>query len=234
MKAKFIPKLFNTEMVIALLNGTKNQTRRTKGLEKVNRNPNDLRFDRYALDMDFKKIGVIFSNEKEEIHIPFKENIGDVLWVRETFVNGLEMYDGSFVYDEHGNYKHKTWYKADKDLDNWYDGNSDFPTNKIPWKPSLFMPKQACRLFLEVTEITVERLNDISESDAINEGIEVLGYDEGTVYKDYINLHSETKDPVLSYCTLWQKINGINSWNDNPWVWVIKFKKIDKPENFNN
>jgi hypothetical protein len=229
---KFIPKLFNTEMVIALLNDTKNQTRRTKGLEKLTNHYFQSLVHHATGQFTFVENGNYNPTEDDVIKVNPPANIGDVLWVRETFVTGLEMYDGSFVYDEHGDYKHKTWYKADNDLDNWYDGNSDFPTDKIPWKPSLFMPKQACRLFLEVTEITVEQLNNISESDAINEGIEVLGYDEGTVYKDYINLHSETNDPILSYHTLWQKINGINSWNKNPWVWVIKFKKIDKPESF--
>lgn len=120
---------------------------------------------------------------------------GDVLWVRETFSNA-----------EFSGFNYKANYDAG---------------NPFKWKPSLFMPKTACRIFLQITNIRVERLQDISESDAVNEGI---------------NLNNISGDfehtPVQEFETLWQSINGKESWCKNPFVWVVEFKQIPKPLNF--
>lgn len=88
---------------------------------------------------------------------------------------------------------------------------ADYPNLKIPkWKPGIHMPKEACRIFLKVTEVKVESLQDISQEDAKAEG--VLRVD---LFRD-----------------LWKSINGPESWESNPWVWVISFERIKKPENF--
>jgi hypothetical protein len=122
---------------------------------------------------------------------------GDVLWVRETFCgDGLEIpfdYKANFTKDAHG----------------------------TGWKPSLFMPKAACRIFLQITNIRVERLQDISESDALAEGI-----DREKLSGDFEHT------PVQEFENLWQSINGEESWEENPFVWVIEFKQIEKPTNF--
>lgn len=83
------------------------------------------------------------------------------------------------------------------------DGN---PTDE-PWKPSIFMPRAAARIFLEVINVRVERLQSISDADAKAEGF----------------------DSVDSFFALWQKINGTESLAVNPWVWVYEFKVIPKP-----
>ena len=75
------------------------------------------------------------------------------------------------------------------------------------WKPSIFMPKEACRIFLKVTDVRVERLQSISEADARAEGV----------------------DSVDAFFALWQKINGTESLAANPWVWVYEFEVIPKP-----
>jgi len=132
--------------------------------------------------------------------------VGDVLWVRETWqkVNGNEYL-----------------FKANSLGDN------------LKWKPSIFMPKAACRIFLEITDIKVERLKDISEDDAIAEGIErIPGLPFVVRWKDYTHDDNELLYARNSFKSLWVKINGAKSLSANPFVWVISFKKITKPQNF--
>ena len=83
------------------------------------------------------------------------------------------------------------------------------------WKPSIFMPREACRIFLKVTNVRVERLQDISDHDVIAEGIVM----EKTPFIE----------PCNAFASLWESINGIGSWALNPWVWVYEFKQIEKP-----
>lgn len=133
--------------------------------------------------------------------------IGDGLWVRETVAPLTKGYA----------------YRADDGI---------IPEAKIwKWKPSIFMPKDACRLFLEVTEIKVERLQDISEEDSMLEGVEYIQSSLPT-WKDYLRPKNLYMSAYSSFKSLWISINEEESWNENPWVWVIKFKIIDKPENF--
>jgi hypothetical protein len=153
---------------------------------------------------------------------------GMTLWVRETWCEPI-LFDG---------FEQDYYYKADNiqrsDIRSRHIGNK--------WKPSIFMPKEACRIFLKLKSIRIERLKDISESDAIAEGIERWTEErmksKPTHYKVYFqnckpeDLCSYTSDPIDSYETLWQKINGEKSWSENPWVWVYSFEKINKPEKF--
>lgn len=141
--------------------------------------------------------------------------VGDLLWVRETF-----LWDWA-DYPE----RTKKYYvhKAD---------NPNFPmASGEHWKPSIFMPKDACRIFLEITDIRAELLQDISFSDARWEGLERSSDASGhTWYKNYLEtIPHNYKDPKESFSSLWAKINGWDSWTSNPWVWVITFKKINKP-----
>ena len=137
---------------------------------------------------------------------------GDVLWVRET-----SFYDVD-------NEEHR--YAADM-------CKSDIEFFKGFWKPSIHMPKAAARIWLEITNVRVERLQEISEEDAIGEGVEIIHTAEPTVhvYKKYnIKEYLGTTNPVVSFTTLWHSINGPESWNSNPWVWVVEFKQINKPK----
>ena len=100
------------------------------------------------------------------------------------------------------------------------------------------MPKKRARIFLEVTNVRVERLKDIYEEDAISEGIDK----KGDLYFNYfeskllgIGLQKEyfyKEIPKVSFMSLWSKINGEDSWKANPWVWVYEFKVVEKPKDF--
>ena len=198
---KFIPILFSTPMVQAILDGRKTMTRRTIKFPK-GWVAEDNAWDWAALREYYPKWGCPYGQ------------IGDVLWVRETF-RGIEQDFGSPRYE----------YKATEKI-NLID----------KWKPSLFMPKSACRIFLEITNVRVERLQDISEEDSMAEG--VIDYEDGT-FKNYFKQKGfkdedgvECLSAKASFLSLWCSINGIDSWESNPFVWVVEFKRIDKPVNF--
>jgi hypothetical protein len=121
---------------------------------------------------------------------------GDLLWVREAF-----QHDGyGYLYKS---YNSKL---ADK------------------WKPSIHMPKVAALIWLRVTDISVERLKEISEDDAKSEGVEI----NGRSWKDYFDKTNDygCGDAVSSFRSLWESINGKESWEANPWVWVISFEVV--------
>jgi len=113
---------------------------------------------------------------------------GDHLWVRETFkpINEMECH-----------------YRAQI---GWHVGG--------PWKPSIFMPRKFSRITLEITGVRVERLKDISEADAMAEGITLRGT---TRFEN---------ECCIAYKQLWDSINGPGAFEKNPYVWVIEFKKL--------
>ena len=133
-----------------------------------------------------------------------KYKIGDILWVRETWQH-TKCLNINFE-DENYGYVYKADEQPWEDYEHW------------TWKPSIFMPKEACRIFLKIKSIRVERLNEITEADALAEGverwIEERMKSKPTHYKVYFqnckpeDLCSYTSDPIDSYETLWQKING--------------------------
>ena len=207
------PILLNTEMVKASLKekNPKTQTRRTNGLEVINKYSNDWRF----LQTDSINGEYVWQHKTDIKRVFVKEcpygQVGDVLWVRETW----SKLNSQYVY------------KADY--------NNGIPANEIElsdgsiidyakWKPSIHMPKEACRIRLKIKSVRVERLSDISEQDAIAEGIELIG----SRWKQYLKtrLDKTVENPKYSYITLWESINGAMSWEKNPWVWVIEFERI--------
>ncbi|WP_445454087.1 hypothetical protein [Flavobacterium sp. 25HG05S-40] len=215
MKTK--PILFSTPMVQAILNGTKTQTRRVLK-PQPKETPNGLYFD--APGCKLSNGNLRYSG----IHTPWNDKpygqVGDVLWVREKFrilrhcdtkeIAGYEFIAG-----------HEEFYKVRE---------NQMP--KVKWKPSIHMPKEACRLFLQIKSIRVERLNDITETDAIAEGIERINPEGMMAFRSYAVKHDTEVFPIVSFHTLWQKINGPTSWVKNSFVWVIEFEQIEKPKDF--
>lgn len=217
MKTK--PMLMSTTNVEAILEDRKTQTRRIQGLKEINKNPDDW-------EIFFEGNGVIFENKSLYKNIVCQPKVkkGDILWVRETFKKT------DFLHPSDDNYGYI--YKASKNGREWER------TEQWAWKPSIFMPKEGCRLFLEVTNVRIERLNDISEDDAIAEGIKPIRnwHNEGrhNGWKDYSRSDELTAhiNPINSFRSLWESINGKDSWNQNPWVWVYDFKRVEKPNHF--
>jgi len=142
--------------------------------------------------------------------------IGDVLWVRETH----QYTDASLNFQP--GYVYKATDPDWETMEGW------------KWNPSIHMPKAACRLWLKVTNVRVERLQDISEEDAIAEGIERINPEGLLAFKSYAVDYPATVFPYVSFQTLWHKINGRESWEANPWVWVIEFEPCEMPKNFLN
>jgi len=208
---KMKPILFSTAMVQALLAGTKTQTRRVIKPQPVS---------------DFDSGYVFWGKHQFDIHgMPYFEELpklakyqpGDFLWVRETWTeNGL------------GYYRYKAdWDDPSKGL---FIGPSIPDKFRNKWKPSIFMSRKASRLFLEVTEVRAERLQDISEEDAKAEGVLYYG-DDCDDYKnyEYNDVYGDdwgVKTAKASYETLWESINGHGSWDLNPWVFVYTFKIV--------
>ncbi|WP_315055192.1 hypothetical protein [Chryseobacterium indoltheticum] len=206
MKTK--PILFSTEMVEANLAGRKTNTRRI--VEDIHTG-----FLEWAFKEKKNLAGWIFTHAKYQM--------GDIVWVRETFIDVDQKAEKYF----NGVRFH---YKADKTFVGCW-----------PWKPSIHMPKEAARQFIKILSVKVQRLQDISKSDSIEEGILPLTMSSaqliemGQLYFDYskpADLLNDGLDPVCSFKSLWQKINGEGSWNKNPFVWVYEYEIIEKPENF--
>lgn len=229
-----IPVLFKTPMVQRILVDRKNMTRRLRGLKYINEHPDNWEFLNTSDKLDFPrpadckypdrlwyKWTNIHNNGKSFItQCPYGKP-GDILWVRENWCEPV-LCDG---------FEKDYYYQAD-DIK-----VTDFASRFInfKWKPSIHMPRKACRILLQVEEIRVERLQDITEADAIAEGIhpdsggwksyEIIH--EGK-HKGEVNPHSivPNRSPITSYKELWQSINGLDSWDKNPWLWVVKFKKL--------
>lgn len=177
------PILFSTPMVQAIIEGRKTQTRRVVK-EKVVEEYFD--YDDWVSSVG-KPEGVSCTRmyEKEFFLNRCSYQVGDILWVRETFCPLSNR---------------KYLYKAN----HLPPAEIEF----IKWKPSIFMPKEACRLFLKVTDVRAERLHDISDEDARAEGVKT---DYGSYRHGFIDL--------------WKSINGEQSWNDNPFVYALTFEK---------
>ena len=209
---KEIPMLFSNEMVQALLAGRKTMTRRVIkqaiGWDAVWK-PTKIKEEhldgipRYEM-----RVGTQYS--LPWFKCPYGQ-VGDILWVRES-VSYFRQADGRIQ-------REKTKYKADEK----WNGNK-----LIKWKPSIHMPKEACRLKLKITNIRVERLTDITEKDAIAEGVEQKFshlFNEWR-FKDYANVKDDWRSAVSSFQSLWASINGIDAWDEDPWVWVIEFERV--------
>ena len=214
---KFIPMLMSTDMVNAIENDTKTETRRTISYNKKIENPK-IGFSAFSNKNQFEVRGIHENGEYGSSFFNLKAKKGDIIWVRETW----QITDFLNPLDENYGYI----YKASENGLEWQHNMENWK-----WKPSIYMPKKACRLFLEVTNVKIEKLQDITEESAIKEG--VLQFSKNT-FEDYIDTNMYLSTAKISFQTLWQKINGIKSWEINPYVFVYQFKKVEKPLNFLN
>lgn len=207
------PILFSGPMVRAILNGRKTMTRRVVkpqpnfpfGCNRIVLEPDPWHNDAFegtAADgmgnqgqrqlvwycEDYAGNLVAQWSPKRPFAMP-----GDVLWVRETHYREGVGCDVIYRADP----------DAERDLDPAFTG--------CAWIPSIFMPRWASRITLEVINVRVERLQDISEADAKAEGVAMHGDDNAE----------------HAFAQLWSEINGADSWTANPWVWVVEFRKLE-------
>jgi hypothetical protein len=172
------PIIFSTAMVKAITSGKKTQTRRI--IKPHNFPENTVQINPYCDGL----ARYVTSDKKSgslRLRSPYGYPEADKIWVRETFAidNGLLVY------------------KADIDFDAIRP--EDF--RRYSWKPAIHMPRDASRLILSVLDLRVQRLSEISEEDALKEGVGSLN----------------------EFKNLWINLNGDSSWEANPWVWVIDF-----------
>jgi hypothetical protein len=183
------PIIMGAESVRAILEGRKTQSRRViKPQPKFIGSPN----------VPFKTDD---ANPKGIINCPYGK-VGDRLWVRETvFFETFHQQSDEELERDGFNPNIGVWvYRAD---------NHDYPTITANWTSPMFMPREASRITLQITDIRVERVQDITEEDAIAEGVESF-------------------NTVASYSYLWDSLNAKRGypWENNPWVWVISFKRV--------
>ena len=208
------PILFSAPMVRAILDGSKTQTRRVVKPQPIEDRLHDHVERKYGLFTWWA--GNRTFSIQHQARCPYGQP-GDRLWVRETWnvTHHSQLAPGEniaksaedCVRDNNGfmpSCAEGVVYAA--------DGVTSHPVHgKARWRPSIHMPRWASRILLEITDVRVERLQDISEADAISEGVQ----------------HSTLNDPRVEYRWLWESINGPDSWAANPWVWVIEFQRIE-------
>ncbi len=225
---KSVPLSFKAPMVRALLAGTKTQTRRVmadqpKTAPTVWKAGLNRSMSRVAMAASWEEGGDLYS-----CLCPYGVP-GDRLWVRETWAPDPPI-DDSWASSgwsgcgrridgvpERFRHPHFCIYAAD-----WLHG-------PVTWRPSIHMPRWASRITLELSTVRVERLQDISEADAIAEGVSheprCLPDDDAAAFHR-IGPVAGDSFPIARYAALWDSINGPCSWEENPWVWVIAFRRI--------
>ncbi|MEC7121100.1 MAG: hypothetical protein VXW65_14530 [Pseudomonadota bacterium] len=193
------PMIFSAPMVRAILAGQKTQTRRV--FKDANKFETDCEPVLYG---DFWRIYDSWGDGVKDLKCPYGV-VGDRLWVREGYaVVPRTAFARSDVFQKVSEF--------DREKAFVYRACFDRSKGDIAWETPLFMPRAASRIELEITNIRVERVQDISEADAIAEGVE----------QGYGLRH------VGFYQDIWDSINGKkHPWSDNPWVWVVEFKRVE-------
>lgn len=249
------PIMFSSAMISAILDRRKTQTRRvikesfngclTGGGPHPCPNEPVVFYPGETFEFDGKKITVDYPQVRAHFHCSTLDSEakclygkpGDMLWVREKFARHDNCYQGGYGYVDGEEPPPWPPYAEVNGIRRSVDFYQQYPRSGQKWRPSIHMPKTAARIFLLNTAIKIEALHDITEADALKEGL--LYYEDpvlGRRFKDYFSDASGYGHPdvdyptvstaVESFATLWKSINGEDSWNENPWVWVIEFKLI--------
>ncbi|HCT5932486.1 TPA: hypothetical protein OT246_002679 [Klebsiella pneumoniae] len=226
--------IFNSEMVRAILDGRKTQTRRIMKVQPESNQLGLLLITDSTKHSDIGKYHWAESNatgnhvRSKLFSSPFGA-VGERIWVRETWAEAgasapdLKLYRAN--YPEH--------------VPSIYENVP--PAEEIRWTPSIHMPRWASRILLEITGVRVERLNAISEEDAQREGVHTEVWDQTVVARNYaardefFQFWSEDMPHYVemnqlyrsSFRSLWESIYGAENWQANPWVWVISFKRVE-------
>lgn len=209
--------LFKDFLIKQVAAGAKTMTRRTRGLEQINNAPS-----RYQLSLhNFSKGKANFLDmlTGEKVEVKQEYQIGEVIYVKENYMPD---------------------YFSDRTTAYGTDWNSvpELLRHKPKFKSKLMMPEREARYFLTITNVRVERLQDIIEADAIAEGVEQVPLPDVVAYKKYMpykGFEMWVKSPTESFESLINFVNGPDSYKKNPWVWVYEFelkKNFNKSINF--
>ncbi len=218
--SRVLPILFNTEMVRAILNGKKTVTRRVMKPQpwKIGEGEYECRHEKGFYDMGGNEwacrqcgCGVIPMKGGSYFHAPYQP--GDILYVRETWCNAN--IDG--VEPDY-------YYYADVHI------CEDYNRTEWKWRPSIHMPKEAARIWLKVTDVRVERLQDITGAEILAEGVD-NGKSNPTMGKRWENMQRIAFENLWK-STLRKSDLGRYGWDANPWVWVIEFERCGKPKDW--
>lgn len=206
--------IFNSEMVRAILDGRKTQTRRIMAPQPADDIERGIFPNPEAIGW---KSSLRHKHGSTTAHFCPYGKPGDRIWVRETFQGPLFDYDlmDSYCKDPTPFEKPEFCvYKADGvPAPEFYDADDEL---HCCWRPSIHMPRWASRILLEITDVRVERLNSISEEDAGKEG-----------YPADPAPYGGEMDKWLWFRQLWDGIYPEQSFKHNPWVWVIEFKRVE-------
>lgn len=195
------PILFNGPMVRAILDGRKTQTRRI-----IKAGPHTIVGSNVYIDHDDKARPSVVTERGGHILSPYQ--VGDILYVRETWCNVNKP-----------GHEPEYYYFADT-LDS---GCEDYIASEWKWRPSIHMPKKAARIFLRVTNVKANRLTEMTEKDAKAEGARVATNMSGIMYRlDFIKIWESTLKPSDF---------DRYKWDANPWVWVIEFEVAEVKDN---
>lgn len=235
MNRRVLPILFNTDMVQAILEGRKTVTRRCVKLTRKD----SIGFSVLFREGDDAFAGVVEIDEDDNTTLqtpPYQKE--DTIYVRETWsfiqcigCNGEYARGAQPCYD----FQAVEYDDGDSISDGCFVYRADCKTpERIVWRPSIHMPKQAARIWLKVTDVRVERLQNITDKQAEAEGIHWDDCPAGYTWKSKTDIHNRYTNPIAAMAELW---NGILTkdqkdrfgWSANPWVWVIEFERCKKP-----
>ncbi len=209
------PILFNTEMVRAIMDGRKTCTRRLVKPQPDEKHTYPLGFVTDSTEK--KEVGCFgfgineYGGSIQYAKPPYGYAPGDILYVRETWYKGLERY----------------LYRADySDTEKFYRDGKEV---KIKWKPSIRMPKEAARIWLKVTDVRVERLQEITEDGAKAEGANFKN-GKNVGFEEKMNRTAIERFAEIWNSTIKKADRDRYGWDASPWVWVIEFERCEKPE----
>ena len=211
---RVLPILFNTEMVRAILDGRKTVTRRVVKEIPVETH----RIEENVFPDGHKDFEYHWGVFRADVHgfLDFANIVvppyqpGDILYVRETW----QECEWGYLY--------RAWPKG-LHQPGTYKG--------MPWRPSIYMPKEATRIWLKVTDVRMERLHDITEEQAIAEGaVDNIGFIHSPD-NEYTEIHTEKEHFSKMWDSTIKKTEADRyGWDENPWVWVIEFEQCEKPD----
>lgn len=237
---RVLPVLFNTDMVQAILDGMKGATRRVVKY-KYSNTEMKVRTDKYGTrlieiqkDIEGETYGKNPDGRPWRKLLPYIEKTppcrkGDILYVRETwaFKCCIDCMDNED--DEECMLEKTPVIHEDRDSvsEGCYIYRAGHPCpERITWRPSIHMPKEAARIWLKVTDVRVERLQDMKLGDFLSEGVAILP----EAYNDPDNAYGQARDNFIAIwdSTLSRQDKGRYGWEANPWVWVIEFERCGK------